>query len=83
VGIAYVKNFASMEDQFGGHAWVQAYIGDKWIGLDSAFKSAGLGGFDAGHIAIAYGNGDPADFFNLINTFGRFRIDKIVAMENK
>lgn len=77
VGIAYVKNFAGVEDRFGGHAWVETYVGGKWVGLDSAFKSSGLGGFDAGHIALAKGNGDPADFFNLINTFGKFQIDKI------
>ena len=77
VGYAYVKEFAGTKGGFGGHAWVEAYAGDKWVGLDAAFKSAGRGGYDAGHIALAYGNGDPEDFFTLMNTFGQFKIDKI------
>ena len=77
VGYAYVKEFAGTKGGFGGHAWVEAYVGDKWVGLDAAFKSAGRGGYDAGHIALAYGNGDPEDFFTLMNTFGQFKIDKI------
>ncbi len=78
VGVAYVRNFGDMRDQFGGHAWVQAYIGGKWIGLDSSFKGGGRGGFDAGHIALAVGNGNPEDFFNLVSTMGQFKIEKIV-----
>jgi len=78
-GLAYVKDFAGVRDQFGGHAWAQAYIGDKWVGLDAAFKSAGLGGYDAGHIALSVGNGDPEDFFNLITSLGRFKIDKVIV----
>lgn len=79
MGIAYVKDFAGLQDRFGGHAWVQAYVGGKWVGLDAAFKSAGRRGYDAGHIALAVGNGDPADFFNLAATFGRFKIDKVIV----
>ena len=78
VGIAYVKTFAGLEDRFGGHAWVQAYIGGKWIGLDAAFKSAGLGGYDPGHIALSIGNGNPEDFLNLVSTIGRFKIEKVI-----
>jgi hypothetical protein len=79
VGVAYVRNFADMKDQFGGHAWVQAYIGGKWVGLDSSFKGAGRGGYDAGHIALAVGNGNPEDFFNMVSTMGQFKIEKIVV----
>ena len=85
VGIAYVKNFAGLQDRFGGHAWVQAYIGGesgKWIGLDAAFKSAGLDGYGAGHIALATSNGEPAEFLNLATTLGRFKIDKVI-IKNK
>jgi hypothetical protein len=78
VGVAYVKEFAGLEDRFGGHAWVQAYVGDKWVGLDAAFKSAGLGGYGPGHIALAVGNGEPADFFSLVGVMGQFKIDKAV-----
>jgi len=78
-GIAYVSQWRTVQNGFGGHAWVQVYLGDKWIGLDSAFKSAGLGGYDAGHIALAVGSGNPEDFLNLINTMGQFKIDKVIV----
>ena len=83
VGIAYVKDFAGLQG-FGGHAWAQAYVGadakgagGKWIGLDAAFKSGGRGGYDPGHIALAVGNGDPGDFFNMATSLGQFKIEKV------
>jgi hypothetical protein len=83
VGIAYVEDFGGMQG-FGGHAWTQAYVGGdkqgqggKWLGLDAAFKSSGRGGYDPGHIALAVGNGDPGDFFNMAGTLGQFKIEKI------
>jgi hypothetical protein len=75
-GVAYVDDFLGNRG-FGGHAWTQAYIGDKWIGLDASFKGGGRGGYDAGHIALAAGNGEPVDFFNLASTLGQFKIDKV------
>ena len=83
VGVAYVKEWGTIESSFGGHAWVQAYIGDKWVGLDSSFKKAGRGGFDAGHIALAVGSGNPEDFFRLVNTFGQFKIDRVEVVTKK
>jgi transglutaminase-like putative cysteine protease len=68
-----------LQNGFGGHAWVQVYLGDKWVGIDAAFKSAGLGGYDPGHIALAVGNGNPEDFLNLVNTMGQFKIDKVTV----
>lgn len=76
VGIAYVEDFAGHEG-FGGHAWTQAYVGNQWVGLDAAFKSSGRGGHDAGHIALAVGNGEPADFFNMASALGGFKIEKL------
>jgi hypothetical protein len=78
VGIAYVEDFASHQG-FGGHAWMQAYVGGKWIGLDAAFKSTGRGGYDAGHIALAAGGGEPADFLNMASILGQFKIDKVTV----
>jgi hypothetical protein len=80
-GVAYVDDFLGNRG-FGGHAWAQAYIGGKWIGLDASFRGAGRGGYDAGHIALAVGNGEPVDFFNLASTLGQFKIDK-VTIERK
>ena len=82
VGVAYVDDFEGRTG-FGGHAWTEAYIGDKWVGLDSAFKAGGLGKFDAGHIALASGNGEPANFFNMATTLGNFRIEKVIVEPGK
>ena len=82
MGLAYVDEYSGLRDRFGGHAWVQAYIGNKWVGLDSAFKSTGRGGYDAGHIALAIGDGAPEDFFNLVSTLGQFKIDKAIVNKN-
>ena len=76
-GLAYVDQWGTVVNGFGGHAWTQAYIGDKWIGLDAAFRGTGRGGYDAGHIALAAGNGDPGDFFSLVTSMGQFEIDRI------
>ena len=78
VGIAYVDDFAGLQG-FGGHAWIQAYVGGKWVGLDAAFKGTGRGGYDAGHIALAAGSGEPAEFLNLATTLGQFKIEKVVV----
>jgi hypothetical protein len=76
VGVAYVDDFGGRQG-FGGHAWTQANIGGKWIGLDAAFKSSGRGGYDPGHIALAVGNGEPGDFFNMAASLGQFQIEKM------
>jgi transglutaminase/protease-like cytokinesis protein 3 len=87
VGVAYVEDFSGMEG-FGGHAWAQAYVGadrqgqgGKWIGLDASFKSSDRGGYDAGHIAMAIGNGDPGDFFNMATALGQFKIEKLTVQK--
>jgi len=82
VGVAYVDEFAGYRG-FGGHAWTQAYVGDKWIGLDASFKGGGRGGYDAGHIALAAGNGNPEDFFNLAATIGQFKVEKVIVNDKK
>jgi hypothetical protein len=84
-GVAYVKEFAGIKDTFGGHAWVQAYIGGdsgRWVGLDASFKGTGRGGYDAGHIALAIGNGNPEDLLGLVSTLGRFEIEKVIVNKN-
>jgi hypothetical protein len=54
-------------------------VGGKWIGLDASFRGGGRGGYDAGHIALAVGNGNPEDFFNLAATVGQFKVEKVVV----
>jgi hypothetical protein len=77
VGVTYVNNFLGMMNCFGGHEWTEAFIGDEWIGLDAAFSEPGKRGFDAGHITLATGNGEPGDFFNMAVILGLFEIEKV------
>jgi len=77
VGLLYVDNFAGKDNIFGPHAWVQAYIGGKWIGLDATRADTG---FSAGHITMGVGDGSSEGFFGMVNTLGYF---KIVAIEQK
>ena len=76
-GLLYVDNFAGKDNIFGPHAWVQAYIGGKWVGLDATRADIG---FTAGYITLAVGDGNPEGFFGMVNTLGYF---KIVAIEQK
>lgn len=81
-GVAYVDDFMG-KGGFGGHAWVEVYTGGKWVGLDPMFKSSGRGGYDAGHIALASGDGEPIKFFNVATTLGRFKIEKVMVSSGK
>jgi hypothetical protein len=83
VGIVYVEEWAGLKAGFGGHAWTEVYVGDKWVGLDAAFKGSGRGGYGPGHITLAVGNGEPADFFSLVNIMGQFKIEKVVINKAK
>lgn len=76
VGVAYVEDFAGHEG-FGGHAWTRAYVAGQWVGLDAAFAGSGRGGHDAGHIALAVGNGEPGAFFNMAIALGAFKIERV------
>lgn len=68
-GLAYVDAFGRRERVFVPHAWTQVLLGERWISLDAA-----MAGFDAGHIALAVGNGEPDEFFGMLNMLGGFRI---------
>lgn len=80
-GVVYADSFLSKQSIFGGHMWVEVYIGDTWIGLDPTRSEQH--GFGPGHIALARGNGDPSDFFGLVNTLGCFKIEKITLTAKK
>jgi len=75
-GYVYVPQLNGRRNVFGGHAWTEAYIGGKWVGLDAT-----RGSFGVGHIAQAVGSGEPGDFFRAISTMGYFKIAK-VTVEN-
>ena len=79
-GVVYADSFMGKQSIFGGHMWNEVYLDGKWYGLDATRSEQQ--GFCPGHIALAYGNGDPADFFSLINTLGCFEVEKI-TLNNK
>ncbi|MDP6544132.1 MAG: transglutaminase domain-containing protein [Phycisphaerae bacterium] len=69
MGLAYVNGFAEHRNVFGPHAWNRAFVGGKWVGLDSALKE-----FNTGHIALACGDGISDDMLKVVNTIGNFKI---------
>ena len=71
-GLVYVDQYAGQEHVFVPHAWAQAYVDGSWRSFDAA-----LHGFDAGHIALSVGDGDPWRFYAGFNTLGRLRIDSV------
>ncbi|HJT97609.1 MAG TPA: transglutaminase-like domain-containing protein [Rhodanobacteraceae bacterium] len=70
-GLAYAPGFAGKDRVFVPHAWVQAWIGNRWQSFDAA-----LPGFDAGHIALSVGDGDPWRFYAGLDTLGRIELKK-------
>lgn len=79
-GVVYVEQFASQKSVFGGHMWVEAFIDGQWIGLDATRAPEGVG---AAHIALAVGDGNPSDFFSLVQLLGCFKIEKAVPTDKK
>ena len=77
MGLAYVDGFAKHRNVFGPHAWNRAFIGGKWVGLDSALKE-----FNTGHIALACGDGISDAMLNVVNTIGNFKIVSIKTPKN-
>jgi transglutaminase superfamily protein len=74
LGYIYADEWAGEKHIFVGHAWSQAYVGDKWIALDG---TRGPNGYNAGHVTLAVGNGNPEDFFSLAMIQGQFTIAEI------
>ena len=75
-GVVYISSFGVRKDVFAPHAWARANVGGRWIGLDAAMK-----GYDAGHIALAIGNGEPKSFFAMIPALGYFTIEKVTVVK--
>ena len=74
-GLAYAPGFAGRDQVFVPHAWAQAWVDGRWQSFDAA-----LSGFDAGHIALAIGDGDPWRFYSGLEMLGRIDLRKIEAI---
>ena len=75
-GLVYVDQYAGGTHVFVPHAWAQAWVGGHWRSYDAA-----LHGFDAGHVALSTGSGDPWRFYAGFNTLGRLRVDAVEAIK--
>ncbi len=75
-GLAYTNRYAGVDHVFVPHAWAQAWINGRWQSFDAA-----LMGFDAGHIALSVGDGDPWRFFAGLDSLGRMKIDSIAPIQ--
>jgi len=71
-GVAYAPGFAGKDQVFVPHAWAQAFVEGRWQSFDAA-----LAGFDAGHIALAVGDGDPWRFYSGLDMLGRIELGKV------
>jgi hypothetical protein len=69
-GIAYSSRFTGKSHVFSPHAWVQAWDGRRWRSYD-----AGLGRFDAGHIALAIGDGSMPELLPAMGLIPHLRIE--------
>jgi transglutaminase superfamily protein len=71
-GLVYTDRFSGKKDVFSPHTWVQAWTGKRWTSYD-----AGLGEFDATHIALAVGTGDPREAAPRSDALNPWRIERI------
>lgn len=68
-GISYASHFLGQRHAFSPHMWVQVWNGTRWASYDAA-----LDRFDAGHIAIAIGDGSPDSLRGTTATIARLKI---------
>ena len=71
-GLVYADRFSGKRDVFSPHAWVQVWTGTRWQSYD-----AGLGEFDATHLALNLGDGDPRDAQTALGAPADLRIEKL------
>lgn len=77
-GLAYAPGFAGKDQVFVPHAWAQAFVDGRWQSFDAA-----LAGFDAGHIALAVGDGDPWRFYSGLDMLGRIELRQVEPIAAK
>lgn len=68
-GLSYASQFLGQRHAFSPHMWVQVWNGTRWASYDAA-----LDHFDAGHIAIAIGDGSPESLRGATRTIGQLKI---------
>lgn len=71
-GLVYADRFSGKKDVFSPHAWVQVWTGTRWQSYD-----AGIGEFDATHLALGLGDGDPHDVQTAIAAPADLRIERL------
>ncbi|MCK7594152.1 transglutaminase-like domain-containing protein [Pseudomarimonas salicorniae] len=71
-GLAYAPGYAGRQDVFVPHAWVMAWIDDRWKGYDAALPA-----FGAAHIGLAMGDGEPFDFYSGLELLGRLELVEV------
>lgn len=71
-GLVYADRFSGKKDVFSPHAWVQVWTGARWQSYD-----AGIGEFDATHLALSLGDGDPRDVQSTSAIPADLRIEKL------
>jgi len=71
-GVSYASHFLGERHAFSPHMWVQAWDGERWKSYDAALE-----GFDATHVALAVGSGDPADVQAQFAQLARIEIVKL------
>jgi len=74
-GMAYSGRFTGRTDVFSPHAWVQVWDSGHWVSYDAALNL-----FDATHIALAEGTGNPHEILEGFNQLGDIQIEKAAAI---
>jgi hypothetical protein len=77
-GLAYAPGFAGKQRVFVPHAWVQSWVDGRWQSFDAA-----LAGFDAGHIALSVGDGDPWRFYAGLDVLGRIALREATPLSGE
>ncbi|GGA06938.1 transglutaminase domain-containing protein [Dyella caseinilytica] len=72
VGMIYTDRYGHKSRVFVPHAWVMAWIRDRWHSFDPAATH-----FDTGHIALDSSDGNPWHFFNATSELGDIQIDSV------
>lgn len=75
-GLVYIDHYAGKTNVFVPHAWAQAWVDGRWRSYDAALQ-----GFDAGHVALSTGSGDPWRFYAGFSTLGRVRVEAIEPLQ--